>query len=93
MTDFLEEDEHVALKADGCDEAILGFGGQWPSFRNIVYDRDRCIAILVERDGMTYDEALEFFDFNVVCAYVGPGTPIFIQSITDLDELDEMLDR
>jgi hypothetical protein len=42
---------------------------------------------------MTYDEALEFFDFNVACAYVGPGTPIFIQSITDLDELDEMLDR
>jgi hypothetical protein len=26
MTDFLDDDEHVALKADGFDEAILGFG-------------------------------------------------------------------
>lgn len=90
MTDFRDVDD-VVLKADGFDDAIIGFGGQWGSFNSIIYDRERCIAILVERDGMSYDEALEFFDFNVVCAYVGPGAPIFIQSITDLDELDEML--
>jgi hypothetical protein len=57
----------------------------------VIYDRERCIAILVERDDMSYDEALEFFDFNVACAYVGPGTPIFMQPMTDLDELDELL--
>ena len=88
--------EHYAdtddiLFADGFDDAIIGFGSQWGSFDSVIYDRERCIAILVERDDMSYDEALEFFDFNVACAYVGPGTPIFMQPMTDLDELDELL--
>jgi|TARA_R110002126_G_scaffold88830_3_gene212648 hypothetical protein len=91
MTDFRNDEEPVALKADGFDDAIIGFGGQWGSFNSVIYDRERCIAILVERDDMSYDEALEFFDFNVACAYVGPGTPIFMQPMTDLDELDELL--
>jgi hypothetical protein len=42
---------------------------------------------------MDYDEALEFFEFNVACLYAGPGTPIFIEPVTDIEELDEMLGR
>jgi hypothetical protein len=33
----------------------------------------------MERDGMTYDEAVEYFNFNVSDAYVGEKTPAFIQ--------------
>ena len=29
MTDFRNDEEPVALKADGFDDAIIGFGGQW----------------------------------------------------------------
>lgn len=39
----------------------------------VVYDREKCIAILMDRD-----EANEFFDFNVAGAYVGVGTPVFL---------------
>ena len=84
-------DEPVALKVDGFDDAILGFGGQYGSFDCLVYDRQKCIQVLVDRDGMDYDEALEFFEFNVACLYAGPGTPIFIEPVTDIEELDEML--
>jgi hypothetical protein len=34
---------------------------------------------------------LEFFEFNVASLYAGPGTPIFIEPVTDIEELDEML--
>ena len=27
---------------------------------------------------MTYEEAIEYFDFNVTGAYVGKNTPIFV---------------
>ena len=42
------------------------------------YDRDKCIEILVKRDEMTYEEAVEFFEFNVSGAWVGENTPIFL---------------
>ena len=30
------------------------------------------------RDGMTEEEATEFFDFNIECAHVGQFTPIYM---------------
>ena len=32
---------------------------------------------------MTYEEAMEYFTFNVTGAYVGENTPVFLE---DLDE-------
>ena len=37
-----------------------------------------------KRDGMTQEEALEFFEFNVVGAWVGEQTPIFV-CLGDID--------
>jgi len=89
MTDLTSS----AMKADGFDGAIIGFGGQYGSDDCVVYSVELCIDILVERDGMDYDEARDFFDYNVASAYVGSGTPIFVNSINDVDELDEILGR
>ena len=33
---------------------------------------------MTSRDGMSYDEAMEYFDFNVQGAWVGENTPIFL---------------
>jgi hypothetical protein len=38
------------------------------------------------KDGMEYDEALEYFDFNIAGAYVGEQTPIFIHKIERQDK-------
>ena len=32
----------------------------------------------MQRDGMTEEEAQEFFEFNIACAYVGEYTPIYM---------------
>jgi hypothetical protein len=39
----------------------------------------------MERDGMSREEATEFFDFNIACAWVGNGTPIYIYEYYDLE--------
>ena len=41
----------------------------------IIYSVKKCINIL-NRD-MTYEEAVEYFSFNVECAYMGVQTPIW----------------
>ena len=36
---------------------------------------------MIERDEMTYEEAMEFFDFNIQGAWMGEFTPIYITKL------------
>lgn len=66
------------LNADGFEEAFLGVGRQFNQELS-VYDYDKCVEILCDRDGMTTEEAIEYMEFNVVNAWVGKGTPVFVE--------------
>lgn len=70
-----EYPEEGFLKADGFDDAIIGV---WSEGR-LVYSVDKVIEILMK--DMTEQEAIEFYEFNIECAYVGERTPIFIKLI------------
>ncbi len=66
------------LKADGFDKAIIGMASIWRDGNKVdvlVYNGNKMAAML-KKDGMTYDEAVEFIEFNVEGAYVGIETPI-----------------
>ena len=85
--DAIEERDPDALLADGWDEAIIGTTDSWCSdgkrpFR-VVYDAARIVDIMVARDGVTYEDAVEFFDFNIAGAYVGERTPVFVWPLED----------
>lgn len=69
--------EDNILLADGFDAALIGTGERCGQPTLAVYDRKKCIEIL-QGQGMSYDEAQEYFDFNVVGAWVGEQTPIFV---------------
>ena len=61
------------LKADGFDDAILGIDSR---SGRLIYSTQKCIDILIE-EGMTYEDAMEHFYYNVEGAYVGELTPIW----------------
>ena len=68
-----------ALLADGFDEAFVGVVDRFGfDGRVAVYDKDKCIKILVDRDGLSHEEALEHFEFNVIGAWVGEYTPMYM---------------
>ena len=46
----------------------------------MVYKTEGILKILMDRDGMTYDEASEFFDFNVAGAHMGVYTPLYLET-------------
>lgn len=46
----------------------------------VAYDYDLVIAAL-EAQGMTYEEAVEYHEFNQLGAWVGERTPVFIHRI------------
>lgn len=67
------------LLADGFDEAFVAVTYTVNSVFCAVYDYDKCISILCGNGGMEYYEAREYFEFNVLGAYVGVQTPLFIE--------------
>lgn len=66
------EDEDFLI-ANGFDDAIIGVD---ESSMRLVYSVFKCLEIL-QGDDMTFDEALEFFTYNVSGTYMGEKTPIW----------------
>lgn len=86
LIDFYPDEEF--LSADGLEDAIIGvYYDRQDSINRLVYSRTKCIEIFINRDGMTHEEALEFFDYNVEGAYVGKQTPIWVD-----DEMFQSID-
>ncbi len=73
----LAEANEAALLADGFEDALIGYVQVFSHPPVALYDRNKCIEILMKRDGMTEDDAEEFFEFNVQGAWVGENTPAF----------------
>lgn len=67
------------LLADGWDAALIGTADR-KGHLLAVYDREKIHQMLVA-DGLTHEEAHEYVDINVCGAWVGDGTPIFIEKI------------
>ena len=68
-----------ALLAEGFESALIGHtqGGNTVA----VYDYDMCVHVLMERDGMSCMDAVEFMEFNVVGSYAGEKTPLFVSIV------------
>jgi hypothetical protein len=76
----IEEINPEALLCDGFDEAIIGMAERINLGPIVAYDVDKMLKIMVERDGMTYEEAMEYFDYNILGAWLGENTPVYIQT-------------
>ena len=80
-----------AIVLEGFDDAIRGVvkffhGGVYHT--TLVYDREQILEDLMEQ-GMTEEEALEYFSFNIECAHMGQkedgsvANPAFFISIKE----------
>jgi hypothetical protein len=45
----------------------------------VAYDVAKIIEILKDRDGMSYEEASEFYKHNILGAWYGQQTPIWVR--------------
>ena len=68
-----------ALLADGLEEAVVGYTLNHHHAVVAVYDYEKCVTALVNRDGMTPEDADEFLQFNTLGAFVGENGPLFVR--------------
>tara|TARA_R110002110_G_scaffold363218_1_gene573077 strand:- start:82 stop:327 length:246 start_codon:yes stop_codon:yes gene_type:complete len=77
------------LFADGFEKAFVGLTIPSSNRNEVaVYDYMLCIDVLMKRDGMNEEDAIDYFYFNVVGAYVGEYTPVFINRATMEEAID-----
>jgi len=67
--------EDTFLKADGYDNCIIGVDEK--SMR-LIYSVEKIIETLME-SGMSSDDAQEWYEFNIVGAYMGEKTPVYCE--------------
>jgi hypothetical protein len=85
----LDIDEYAegAVLLTGLEGAIVGITDEFGSGRRVLYSKDKIIEILQERDGMTWMEAEEFFDYNIKGGYFGEQNPVFLEiSLTPIKD-------
>ena len=77
------------LKVDGFDEAILGSITSFGRGETILYSTQKILGSMIKRDGMSEEEAIEFFDFNILRSYNGEGMPSFLNDHVEPLEFDD----
>ena len=82
------------LTLDGLDEAIIGVGGHLGGPQLVMYDADKVIRVLMEQHEFTRDEAVEWLEINIKGAYMGPNTPMIIETVDSfgVENVHEMLE-
>ena len=74
-TPFDIEEAYGAIKLDGFDDCIIGLAEEFGNGPRIVYSKEKIIEKLKEE--MTHEEALEYYDYNILGGYFGEQNPIF----------------
>ena len=82
---FFDELEESRLLMDGFDEAIIGYSQRCNERVLAVYSYEKMVEVLVSRDRIEYEEAVEYIDFNCGGAWVGDGTPIIVMPLLIID--------
>lgn len=77
LTSILENwPEEPLTIADGFDEAVIGID---VNSERIIYSVQKVIDILMERDGMDEQDAIDWYEYNMQSTYVGEHTPIWCE--------------
>jgi hypothetical protein len=78
VQETVQDCNEEALVMDGYDDAIIGMCHQFGRPAVVAYDMGKVIGILM-RMKMSREEAVEYFEFNQIGAWMGECTPVFIE--------------
>jgi hypothetical protein len=85
LDDLCERYGDDLLKMDGYDDCIVGVCRRFGQEDVLIYDQEKVIQKLMselKRDGISdeelREEAVEFFEYNQIGAWMGDKTPAFL---------------
>jgi hypothetical protein len=69
-----------ALQLDGFEECIVGIVEGYAAIGVLLYSESKIMKQLMDQ-GMTREDALEYFEYNILDAYFGEHMPMFLEDI------------
>lgn len=85
-------EESIVFENPDYDSAIIGYD---ENSGRIIYDYELMVEYLIEQDGIDYEDAVDFIEYNTVraCPYMGEGAPIIMRGIADYMDYAESFKR
>ena len=87
-----DTDENEMLFMDGYNDCIAGVVERFGQEPIVCYDKDKVLCKL-EEQGMSKDEAVEFFYFNQIGSWMGDLTPCFLSTNNANTKYKKPLDK
>jgi len=78
------------LSADGFDDAIVGLARR-SDLVVVAYSVDKMLKIMVD-GGISQEDAREYFEYNIVDAWVGENTPVYIEDYKDFVDVEAKIE-
>jgi hypothetical protein len=82
----LNEKAEGAVLLTGLEDAIIGIVEEFGNGPRVLYSKNKIIWKLCSLDGMTLDEANEYYDYNILGLYGGEQNAVFLDT-----EIEPML--
>ncbi len=76
---MIDDENDSPLLMDGFEQALLGFGQRINEPLLAIYSWSEMVKVLMTRDGMSDEEAIEYISYNCQGAWVGERTPIIVE--------------
>lgn len=74
---WIDETFEVIIYPKGFEDCIVGVGERFGGPPMAALDIEKMLKKM-EKEGMTREEAIEYFEFNILGAYVGEENPIYL---------------
>lgn len=78
----MNEINPMAMFPDGLEKAIVGIVTRPGLPQLFLLSSKKCISLL-KGQGMSAAEASEFFEYNILTAYMGENTPVYLDDLND----------
>jgi hypothetical protein len=72
-----------ALLMDGFHDCIIGMCRRFGMDDVVLYSQEKVLERLMNQ-GMTHEEAMEYFEYNQIGAWMGEGTPAFAELFEEM---------
>lgn len=68
----------IFLEPEEMDAALVGVVQGPNGLFAACYSEPKIIKMLMDQDNISFEEALEFYNFNILGSYMGESTPVFL---------------
>jgi hypothetical protein len=81
IREAIGEENPKANLFNGYEQAFIGVSHRYGQPPLVVYSYRKYIEINMKRDGMDYEGAVEWFEYNAMRTWAGKHTPIILQDM------------